>query len=184
MSRSSVREEAVGGSALFHGAPVSVPLPASRLEFIELSGHLCQLVGLPRSMGQIYGLLYLSLHPLSLDDIAAQLAISKASASTGARHLLTMQAVRQVWIPGERKDHYEVQADLGEVLRANYEGLFKPKLEKSQRKLEALLATLDDDRRQGRLSASEHALGRERLASIQRLQQRLTRLLPLAEKLL
>ncbi|MEN9733804.1 MAG: hypothetical protein RLZ45_1799, partial [Verrucomicrobiota bacterium] len=42
--------------------------------FIETVGRVAQELGLPRSLGQIYGLLYLSPEPLSLDDIAVQLS--------------------------------------------------------------------------------------------------------------
>lgn len=157
---------------------------AARLEFIETTARLCHLVGLPQSTGRIYGLLYLSTAPLSLDDIAAALAISKASASTGTRQLVAVHAIRQVWIPGERRDHYEAQADLREVLRANYEGFFKPKLEKSQRKLDTLIAALDADLKSGAIDKDQHAFCRERFARIASLQGRLQKVLPIAEKFL
>jgi len=152
------------------------------METIEICGRLCHLVGLPRSTGQIYGVLYLSPRPLSLDEIAETLSMSKASASTGTRHLISIHAIRQVWIPGMRKDHFEVQADLREVLRANYSGFFKPKLEKSQRKIDQILAALDADQEAGVIDAEEHKFCRERLEQIGTLQKRLRRVLPVLEK--
>ena len=71
---------------------------------VEVTARLCQRLGLPRSSGQIFGLLYLSTQALSLDEIAEALEISKASVSTGTRQLLGWHAIRQVWKPGDRKD--------------------------------------------------------------------------------
>jgi DNA-binding transcriptional regulator GbsR (MarR family) len=159
-------------------------LAPARQEFVELIGRFCQLFGLPRSTGQIYALLFLSPVALSLDDIADRLGISKASASTGTRQLIALHGLRQVWIPGERKDHYEVQADLREVLRANYAGFLRPRFDQSRRRLDGLLAAFDNDRRNGNIDKAEHAFCRERIESIGDLQDRIARLLPLAEKLL
>ena len=163
---------------------MAAPLAKTRIEFIETAGRLCQMLGLPRSIGQIHGLLYLSPQPLSLDDITDQLGISKASASTGTRQLAAWQAIRQVWVPGDRRDHFEALGDLRELLRALYTNFFKPKFEKSERKLEALLATLEADRREGTLTKEEHAFCRERIENLGTFLQRAGKLLPLAEKLL
>ena len=159
-------------------------LGRTRLEFIEVAGRVCQIAGLPRSVGQMYGLLYLSPKPLALDDIAELLSISKASVSTGTRHLASWQAIRQVWIPGDRRDHFEVVGDLREMLRTVYTGFVTPKYAKSERKLEGLLETLDAELRDGGLSRDEHAFCKERLAHFTRLQHRIGKLLPLVEKLL
>jgi hypothetical protein len=43
----------------------------ARHEMIEACARLCQLLGVPRSIGQIYGLLYLAVKPQSLDDMVA-----------------------------------------------------------------------------------------------------------------
>lgn len=55
---------------------------------IEVSARVCQFLGIRRSTGQIYGLLYLSPKPLTLDEIAESLGISRGSVSTGTRLLL------------------------------------------------------------------------------------------------
>lgn len=159
-------------------------LSKTRLEMVEVTARLSQRLGLPRSSGQIFGLLYLSSSPLSLDEIAESLGLSKASASTGTRQLLGWHAIRQVWKPGDRKDYYEVQADLGELLRANYIGFFRPKLDASKRKLSLLQELLDADLASGDLTKENHALCKTRLEALGKLQSRIQRLLPLAEKLL
>ena len=151
---------------------------------VEVTARLCQMLGMPRSTGQIYGLLYLSPRALGLDEIAESLGISKASASTGTRQLLAWHAVRQVWKQGDRKDYFEARADLNEVLRSNYSGFFRPKLENSQRKVGSLLAGLESDRKSGAVDREEYQICKERLEALARLQGRIQKLLPLAEKLL
>ncbi|MEN9678754.1 MAG: hypothetical protein RIS76_4650 [Verrucomicrobiota bacterium] len=163
---------------------MSAPLARTRLEFIEVAGRVCQTVGLPRSVGQVYGLLYLSPSPLALDDIADRLSISKASVSTGTRQLVAWQAIRQVWVPGDRRDYFEAVGDLREMMRSVYSGFFSPKYAKSERKLEVLLATLESERKEGIVGRDEHDFCKERLTHLVRIQGRASKLLPLLEKLL
>src|ERR1044071_5882353 len=134
------------------------PLSRTRLEMIEACGRICQVFGLPRSLGQIYGLLYLAPEPLSLDDISELLGISKASASTGTRQLSAWGGIRQVWVQGDRRDHFAVEPELGNLLRSGYMDFFKPRLVSSQKRLDRLMATLNEDLAQGALSREEYAL--------------------------
>ena len=63
---------------------------------VDLFLHAAQSVGLPKSVGQIYGLLFCRDEPLPMDVIMAQLSISKGSASQGLkalRHSLIILAV-------------------------------------------------------------------------------------------
>src|ERR1051325_7726277 len=82
-----------------------------KMDMVEATGRLFQSFGLPRSTGQLYGLLYLSKKALSLDDLVELLSISKGSASTGTRHLASWGAIRQVWVPGDRRDFFEALDD-------------------------------------------------------------------------
>lgn len=67
--------------------------------------------GVTPSVGRIYGVLYFSNEPMSLDDIKEQVAMSKASVSNGMRELLETEMVTKVWKKGERKDHYLAEKD-------------------------------------------------------------------------
>jgi DNA-binding transcriptional ArsR family regulator len=62
-------------------------------ECIELFAEVVYALGLPRSVGQIYGLLYASSEPLSFSDIVERLDISKGSASQGLQLLRTLGAI-------------------------------------------------------------------------------------------
>jgi DNA-binding transcriptional regulator GbsR (MarR family) len=159
-------------------------LSRTRLEMVDASGRIGQVFGLPRSVGQIYGLLYLAPEPLSLDDIAELLGISKASASTGTRQLAAWGGIRQVWVHGDRRDHFEAESDIGNLLRSGYTEFLKPRLATSQRRLERLAATLEEDLNGGSVTPVEYKHCLERLKNFAQLQEKLHGLAPIAEKLL
>ncbi len=150
---------------------------------VEAAGRLFQILGLPRSAGQIYGLLYLSDKSLSLDDMVNLLSISKGSASMGTRHLAQWGAIRQVWVPGDRRDHYEATGDLGQLLKASYAEFVKPRLSSSERRLAGLFEDLEGDVERGTLSREEYKFCTERLRVLLRFQEKVQSIGPLAEKL-
>jgi HTH-type transcriptional regulator, glycine betaine synthesis regulator len=151
---------------------------------VEAAGRLFQLLRLPRSAGQIYGLLFLSPKPLSLDDFVATLSISKGSASIGTRQLAGWGAIRQVWVPGDRRDHFEAVGDLGQLLRASYSEFVKPRLNSSEQRLAAIFGQLEKDVDQGSLSKEEYKFCMERLRMLLRFQKKVQSIGPVAEKLL
>ena len=165
-------------------APVGVLDSKARREMIESAGTLFQVLGLPRSAGQIYGLLYLSAKPLSLGDMCNLLSISKGSASIGTRHLVTWGAIRQVWVPGNRRDHFEAVGDPGQLLRASYAEFVKPRLNSAEKRLALLFAELEKDVESGTLSKDEFKFCTERLRTLLRFQEKVQSIGPLAEKLL
>jgi DNA-binding transcriptional regulator GbsR (MarR family) len=75
--------------------------------FVEKAGLLWEADGLPRIAGRIFGLMLVSDEALSLDEIADQLGVSKASVSTDTRLLERMGFVERVSKPADRKDYYQ-----------------------------------------------------------------------------
>lgn len=163
---------------------VTNKLCRSRLDTIEAAGRLCQLLGLPRSTGQIYGLLYLTPEHLTLDEIASLLGISKASASTGTRQLIAWQAIRQVWVQGDRRDHFEAVPDLGDLVRSIYHAFFRPKFDRTKGRIDSLIDQLEVDHRNGDLEERDYQFCRERLQNLDGIHRKVQRVLPLAEKLI
>ncbi|MEZ4766711.1 MAG: MarR family transcriptional regulator [Calditrichia bacterium] len=51
---------------------------------------------------------------LSLDDIAQNLEMSKGPISQITRRLSDRNLIRKIWVPGDRKDYYEMTAELFE----------------------------------------------------------------------
>ena len=79
--------------------------------FIEQVGLSAEADGLPRIAGRLFGALLLSEQPRSLDELADQLGVSKASVSTDARRLLERGIVERVGKPGDRRDYYQLAPD-------------------------------------------------------------------------
>ena len=80
--------------------------------FIERMGLALESDGMPRIAGRIFGLLLLSEDSLSLDGLAADLGVSKASVSTNARLLEQRGVLERISRPADRRDYYRVPPDL------------------------------------------------------------------------
>jgi DNA-binding transcriptional regulator GbsR (MarR family) len=96
--------------------------PRQRLDpvvqrFIGEAGSASQALGFGRAVGQIYAYLYFSPDPRNLGDLQEALGISKGSASMSVRQLEQWDAVRQVWVRGDRRDYYEACDSFGRILR-------------------------------------------------------------------
>jgi DNA-binding transcriptional regulator GbsR (MarR family) len=80
--------------------------------FVERMGLFFEDDGHPRIAGRMFGFMLLSPEPCSLDDLAKQLQVSKASVSTNARLLEAWGAVERVARPGDRRDYYQTAEDI------------------------------------------------------------------------
>ena len=81
-------------------------------ETIQLFVQFSRALGQPRSIAEIYGLLFVSHIPLTLDDLVERLHLSKGSASQGLKYLRELGAVRAVEGANARRVHYEAVAEL------------------------------------------------------------------------
>ena len=70
------------------------------------------MLSVPRSVGEIYGLLYSSREALNMDDVIERLSISKGSASQGLRTLRDIGAVRTTYVAGDRRDFFVAETEL------------------------------------------------------------------------
>ncbi len=71
-------------------------LTAFEKEIVAVFVDLVLLLGLPKSVGEIYGLLFASAEPLSFVEVEGKLGLSKGSVSQGLRTLRDLGAVREV----------------------------------------------------------------------------------------
>jgi len=97
-----------GAKAVASGAP----LEPVEIEIIQLFVQFSRALGQPRSVAEIYGLLFVSHQPLAMDTLIERLNLSKGSASQGLKYLEDLGAVRTVYVAGERRTHYEAVAEL------------------------------------------------------------------------
>jgi len=164
--------------------PPPLPVSAYSVEswrFIEAGGNTTHSFGLGRLCGKIFCLLYLSPEPVSLEEIATRLGVSKASASIVVRQLFEFQAVRQVSFPGDRRDYYEAETDFMRTVKNGIMPSVRKKLATAALQIER---TLKSDApaiaplpQQGSASSSQQAEIQRRLRHAQALHRRIDRLL-------
>jgi DNA-binding transcriptional regulator GbsR (MarR family) len=159
---------------------------AESRRFIEAGGNTTHSFGLGRMIGRMFALLYLSPHPVSLEEIATRLEVSKASASIVVRQLFDFQAVRLVALPGDRRDFYEAEVDILCIVKRGVMPGLRKKLQTAstqiERTLDASTMTASSFPQGSSLNATQRAEIRRRLRQAQNWHRRIDRLL--ASKLL
>jgi len=81
-------------------------------QFVESWGAMGVAWGINRSMARIHALLMLSHEPISLDDIASALSISRGNASMSLQKLRDWGVVQRVPVAGDRRDFYVTEPDV------------------------------------------------------------------------
>ena len=81
-------------------------------EFIEGMGQLFEADGFARIGGRILGCLMLSAEPRSLQELADELKVSRASVSNNTRMLEQLGALERVTVAGDRRDYYRIAEDV------------------------------------------------------------------------
>lgn len=112
-------------------------------------GRLAGFFGFSDVMGRLYGTLLLSPEPLSLDELAEDLQISKGSVSMNMRSIERWGMAKEVWVRGERKKYYMAESDMWTVIRNVLSG-------REMREVQLALHVLDDS--VGKLRAAEDEL--------------------------
>lgn len=90
----------------------------AKQNFVQGMSRISHFWGYPKAMGAIYGSLYLSPHPLSLDDMVQEVNISKGAVSTNIRSLERLGLVHKHLIVGDRKDYYSAETDFWKVIKS------------------------------------------------------------------
>jgi DNA-binding transcriptional regulator GbsR (MarR family) len=85
--------------------------------FIEGWGRMGSYWGINRVMAEIYALLYLNDHTLTLEDMSDKLKTSRSNISLNVRGLIELGVVNKVIIRGERKDFYTAEVNIGKVAK-------------------------------------------------------------------
>ncbi|HMP82903.1 MAG TPA: hypothetical protein PKA41_09410 [Verrucomicrobiota bacterium] len=129
--------------AVESGPMVTRPLKPVEIEVIDQFVQYSRALGQPRSVAEIYGLLFLSPKPLAMDDFTERLQLSKGSASQGLKFLRDLGAVRMIYVAGDRRAHYEAVAQLRKLVSSFLEKQFLPHIAEGETRLERLAASLE-----------------------------------------
>ena len=90
-------------------------LQAARDEFVSQWGALGSQWGINRTMAQIHALLMTSPHPLSTDQVMAELEISRGNAHSNLKDLVSWGLVRIIVRKGERREYFEAEKDVWKI---------------------------------------------------------------------
>lgn len=107
-------------------------------QFVENMGLHYEDDGLPRIAGRIIGLLLVSPRPISSEEMAETLQVSRSSISTNLRTLLFADLIDKVSLPGERVDYYTVSPETWQKALELRLASFLPLRETAQEGLENL----------------------------------------------
>jgi DNA-binding transcriptional regulator GbsR (MarR family) len=93
-----------------------------KANFTQGLSQISQFWGLPKSMGAIFGVLYLSPSPRTLDELVEETGFTKGAISTSVRTLARMGLVHRQSKLGDRKDYYIAEDDFYKVVRSILKG--------------------------------------------------------------
>lgn len=87
-----------------------------QLKVAETIGTLMEYWGFKRSVGRLWTILYMSPEPMSAADLGELLTMSTGSVSMTLTELQRWGAIRRTWVPGERRDFYEVETSIWKLI--------------------------------------------------------------------
>lgn len=139
-------------------------LEQSRALFIRRWGEMAASWGISRTMAEIHALLYVADEPLCTDDVMDQLQVSRGSASTNLRQLVTWGLVLRSHRRADRRDYFEADTDVWQMFQTISR-------ERRRREVEPILETIR--RCQAMVSDSKHPTDQRRQQRVQLFSQRL-----------
>jgi DNA-binding transcriptional regulator GbsR (MarR family) len=123
----------------------SQKLPPAVEQFVLRWGDMGGQWGVNRSVAQIQALLFLSDRPLTAEDIAETLGMARSNVSNSIRELLSWKLIRRAPVLGDRRDHYEAEADLWQIMTHIARGRKEREIDPAVAALRHVLETADDD---------------------------------------
>jgi DNA-binding transcriptional regulator GbsR (MarR family) len=145
---------------------------------IDLFAQFFRILRQPKSVAAIYGLLFISARPLSMEDMMARLNISKGSTSQGLRFLRSLGAVKLVYVPAKRATHFQAVAELRNLATRFLRDQVMAHLDGEVDRLDHLGPLLQD------LPAEDRAFVRARIGILQSWGKKTRKFLPMILKIL
>ena len=120
--------------------PSARTLSAHEIELGEFFVQMAGILGVPRSVAQIYALLYVSGSPQDFEQIQAKLGMSKGSVSQGLKFLRDHEMILAVKAKGVRRERWEPTPSLAASLVNLVRSQVLPALQQSTPVLQRVLA--------------------------------------------
>ena len=166
-----------GNGSATAGGSVAERLSPLETEAIDYFVSFVQIFGLPRSIGQIYGLLFVSAEPLSMDEVVRRLGISKGSASQGLALLRSFGGVATETVPGDRREHYLADLNVSRIVGHFLDNRLMPRLAHAEERLSSMLQQARCEQESSPGPGAEQRLNRIR--ALQKWQKRGSGLVPM-----
>jgi DNA-binding transcriptional regulator GbsR (MarR family) len=128
-------------------------LENARQNFIQGMSRISSFWGFPRAMGAIYGAIYLSPTPLSLDEIVEQVGVTKGAVSTNVRRLERLKMVHKHILVGDRKDYYIAETDFWKMIKGIFQEREKSEFDLAIKTVSESLELVAEDREDAELAA-------------------------------
>ena len=138
----------------------AVRLPIAVQQFVLHWGEMGGQWGVNRSVAQIHALLYLSDRPLNAEEISDTLRIARSNTSNSLKELLGWKLIRRVPVMGDRRDHYEAEVDLMQMLTRIAQG-------RKEREIDPAVAALRICTEEAKRDAAISGTARERIVAMQ-----------------
>jgi DNA-binding transcriptional regulator GbsR (MarR family) len=122
---------------------MSKSIPTIKNQFVEGMSSMSQFWGFPRGMGALFGVLYTSPGPLSLDELVARTGLTKGAISTNVRALARIGLIRPVTRLADRKDYYEAETDFYKAIRSILKERRNSEFDRAVSSVKAALAELE-----------------------------------------
>jgi HTH-type transcriptional regulator, glycine betaine synthesis regulator len=149
-----------------------VRLGELEVEAIEMFINFLRLIGLPKSVGEIYGLLFVAPKPMAMDEIMARLDISLGAASQGLKLLRSFGAVRVVYERRDRRDHYVADLELSRFATTFIKDELQPRMDMAAERIKRMEAALAE------LPPKERRATRERIDRLKHWLEKGRKILP------
>ena len=114
-------------------------------DFTEGLSQISRFWGFPKGMGAIFGVLYLSPTPLSLDEIVQETGLTKGAISTEIRALARMGLVHRSSRLGDRKDYYEAEADFYAAIKSIFKERQNSEFDRAIRSVKETLTSMENN---------------------------------------
>ena len=137
-----------------------------------------ELLGVPKSVAAIYGIVFASPVPLSFADIGSRLDISKGSVSQGLRVLREVGAVKEVSAAADKAELFEPDLEMRKLVARFLENRLAKQLGEGGSRLDQLAKTLPKGRN------GEAAVLKARVKQLQNWNSKAKALLPIAKTFL
>lgn len=167
---------AASGLVLSGDRPADVA--AFEASVVDFFVDAAELLGVPKSVAAIYGIVFASPEPLSFADIANRVSFSKGSVSQGIRALRAVGALKEVSTKVDRAELFTPDLEMRQLVQRFIERRLEKQLDTGKSRLKQLHQNVAS------YSPPDQKVLRQRLLKLSRWHDRTRALLPVAKTFL